>query len=334
MTDIGLEEGSGGEEMMKLLEESVLPHLEGGDLEIGLEEMDDGAAWELPDGNYLVFTTDTHVVKPLFFPGGDIGKLAVSGTVNDLAVMGADPKYLSSAIVVEEGFEREEVEEISRSMGETADEADVNIVTGDLKVVERGGLDGITVNTSGVGVAERLTKSSSLEPGDSIVVSGDVGRHGMAVLASRHGLDFSIESDVNPVNGLVQKLMEVDGVKSLKDPTRGGLAAALNEMADCSGVGVKVSEDKIPLDSEVEGAGKVLGIDPYGLANEGRVVVGVESPFVDDVMDVLRKSSLAPGAEVIGMCKEKNPGKVLLETEIGTKRVLRPPHGDPLPRIC
>lgn len=333
---VTLEEGAGGEEMIKLLKKSILPYIEGkgGDIDLGVKELDDGAAIKLNEGEYLVITTDSHVVKPRFFPGGDLGKLAVAGTINDLAVMGADPKVLSSGIVIEEGFDKEELETISKSMGQTAEEAGVPIVTGDIKVLGKGEVDGIIVNTTGFGISKRLTPSSGLKSGDKIIVSGTVGDHGMAIVTSRENFNSSIESDVAPVHDMVKKVLEVGGVTAMKDPTRGGLAAALNEMAASSNVGIRVVRQKIPVKPQVLGASEMLGIDPLMIANEGKVIIGVEESKAEEVLRVLKDHKLGKDAEIIGECTENNLGKVIMETEIGSLRLLKPPRRKPIPRIC
>lgn len=333
---VTIEEGAGGEEMVKLLKNTIFPSIEdkGGIAEVGVKELDDGAAIKLDDEKYLVFTTDSHVVKPRFFPGGDLGKLAVAGTINDLAVMGAEPKGLSSGLVLEEGFDKDELEKISASMGATAEEAGVPIITGDTKVVGKGDVDGVVINTSGVGISKRLTPASGLSAGDKIIVSGNVGNHGMTIVTSREGFESTIESDIAPVHGMVEEILEVGGITALKDPTRGGLATALNEMASSSEVGVLIEREKIPISSEVEGAGEMLGIDPLMIANEGKIVVGVKSSKAQKVLKTLRKNELGKNAEIIGECGEENVGKVVLETEIGSKRLLKPPRRKPIPRIC
>ncbi|KXB06528.1 hydrogenase expression protein [candidate division MSBL1 archaeon SCGC-AAA382A20] len=333
---ITLEEGAGGEEMINLLKKSILPFIEGrgGNVDLGVRELDDGAAIRLNEREYLVVTTDSHVVKPRFFPGGDLGKLAVAGTINDLAVMGANPKALSSGVVIEEGFDKDELEKISESMGQTAEEAKVPIVTGDLKVLGRGETDGILINTSGFGISSKLTPTSGLKPGNKIIVSGTMGDHGMTIVTNRENFESSIKSDIAPVHNLVRGVLEVDGVTAMKDPTRGGLAAALNEMASGSEVGIKIKREKIPVTPEVRGAGEMLGIDPLMIANEGKVVIGVEEFQAEQVLEALRDHELGKDSEIIGECTQNNVGKVILETEIGSLRILKPPRRKPIPRIC
>ncbi len=335
--EVSLEAGAGGLEMIKLLKESVFPSIEVEENipKIGIEEMDDGAVINLEGTDkYLVFTTDSHLVKPRFFPGGDLGKLAVCGTINDLAVMGADPIALSSSIVLEKGFPREELERISESMGKTAEGAGVPIVTGDTKVAGEGDVDGIIVNTSGVGICDELTPASGLNPGDKIIVSGNIGDHGMSIVADREDFEFDIESDVAPVHELVQKIKDVGGVTAIKDPTRGGLAASLNEMASASGVDIEVEKEDIPIDSKVEGAGEMLGIDPLKIANEGKIVVGVDPSKAQRVLESLRSEEAGKNSQIIGECVGEGDGRVLLNTEIGSSRMLKTPRREPVPRIC
>ncbi len=322
--------------MIKLLKESIFPFIEGkgGNVDLGIKELDDGAAIKISEEEHIVFTTDSHVVKPRSFPGGDLGKLAVAGTINDLAVMGADPKALSSGIVIEEGFDRDELSKISESMGNTAEEAGVPIVTGDTKVVGRGEIDEILINTSGVGISKKLTPTSGLKVGNKIMVSGTIGDHGMTIVSNRENFDSSIQSDIAPLNGLIKEILEVGGINAMKDPTRGGLAAALNEMATSSKVGISVSREKVPVSPEVRGASEMLGIDPLMIANEGKAVVGVEEKKAGELLDVMRSHELGKEATIIGECTQKNAGRVVLETEIGSHRLLKPPRRKPIPRIC
>lgn len=333
---VTLEEGAGGEEMFQLLKKSIFPFIEekGGEVDLGVKELDDGAAVRLNDDEYLVITTDSHVVKPRFFPGGDLGKLSVAGTINDLAVMGADPIALSSGVVIEEGFDKDELAKISESMGNTAEEAGVPIVTGDTKVVGKGEIDGVLINTSGFGISKKLTPASGLSFGDKIIISGTVGDHGMTIVSSREDFDSTIKSDIAPVHKMVKEALKVGGVTAMKDPTRGGLAAALNEMASSSNVGINIKRDKVPVSPKVRGAAEMLGIDPLMIANEGKVIFGVKNSKAEKILEVLKTHKLGKNAEIIGECTEKNIGKVILETEIGSKRLLKPPRRKPIPRIC
>lgn len=328
--------GAGGLVMEKFLLERVLPkfHLRAAG-PIGLDQLDDGAVLELPPGK-VVFTTDSHVVKPLFFPGGDIGKLAVTGTVNDLVVMGARPVALSLALVVEEGFPISELERILDSAAEVLREIEVALVTGDTKVMGKGELDGLVINTAGVGVAERVISDAGLRPGDWIVVTGPVGEHGLAILAARNELPLEtpVASDVASLWPALAPALATGGITAMKDPTRGGLAAALNEMARKSGVGVEVEEEKIPVRPEVRGLCELLGISPYELACEGRAVLAVAEEKLAEVLAALRSHPLTQEAQVIGRATGNYPGKVVLHTSVGGRRFLEMPLGDPVPRIC
>lgn len=328
--------GAGGLVMEKLIRERILPKFKlraAGP--IGLDQLDDGAVLDLPPGK-IVITTDSHVVKPLFFPGGDIGKLAVTGTVNDLVVMGARPVALSLALVIEEGFPLGDLERILESAAAVLAEIGVALVTGDTKVMGKGEVDGLVVNTTGIGVAERVVPDSGVRPGDFLVVTGSVGEHGLAVLAARNELpvEIPVGSDVAPLWPALAEALTTGGITAMKDPTRGGLAAALNEMAQKSGVGIGVEEEKIPVRPEVRGLCELLGISPYELACEGRAVLAVAPEKLEPILDALHKHPLTQGAQVIGRATESYPGKVILRTSVGGKRFLEMPLGDPVPRIC
>jgi hydrogenase expression/formation protein HypE len=287
----------------------------------------------------LAFTTDTYVVHPRVFPGGDIGMLAVHGTVNDLAVAGARPRYLSAGFVLEEGLPLEELERVVRSMRAAADACGVVLVTGDTKVVDRGKGDGLYVNTAGIGVIERgvVLGPRRVRPGDTILVSGDVGRHGIAVLSVREGIAFetAIESDCASVAPLAAALLDAElDVHCLRDPTRGGLASVLNEIALDAGVGVEVDERAVPVDDAVAGACELLGLDPLYVACEGRMVVFVSEGDAERALAALRGQSLGAGAARIGVVAEARPGTVTLRTRLGSRRLLDLLSGEQLPRIC
>jgi hydrogenase expression/formation protein HypE len=304
---------------------------------VGLDAMDDGAALRLGD-QWLVVTTDSHVVHPVFFPGGDIGRLAVAGTVNDLAMMGATrPLGLTSAVVIEEGFRRSDLVRIRDSMLATCREAGVAIVSGDTKVMGRGELDGIVIATSGVALASRLVRDCGLRPGDVIVFTGTIGDHGLALMALRHGLalDAPLESDVAPLNGLIARAMEAggDGISAMKDPTRGGVASALHEMASKSGVGIVIEEAKVPISPVVRSAAEMLGLDPFQIANEGKAILGVRPEAADRVLEALRSHPLGRAAAIVGECLAEHPGRVVLDTGFG-RRLVTESDGEPLPRIC
>ncbi|MDX1624593.1 MAG: hydrogenase expression/formation protein HypE [Gemmatimonadota bacterium] len=337
-TIVTLMHGAGGRAMRRLIEETLADGFpEDGVDGIGLASMDDGAAIRIGEG-WLVVTTDSHVIHPYAFPGGDIGRLAVAGTVNDLAMMGATkPLGLTSAVIVEEGFPTAELERVQRSMVGACREAGTTVVTGDTKVMGRGELDGIVINTTGVALADAVVADAGLSPGDAIVVTGTIGDHGIALMAVRHGLDFDADlaSDVAPINGLAEAALGVaDGaVTAMKDPTRGGLASALHEMAEKAGVGIAVDEAAVPVSDAVRSAAEILGLDPFHIANEGKAVLGVRADAVDAVVGVLRSHPLGAAAAVVGEATAENPGRVILDTGLG-RRLVTEPEGEPLPRIC
>jgi hydrogenase expression/formation protein HypE len=333
---IGLKHGSGGRAMRELIE-SVFLGLASPVDGIGLEALDDGAAIRVGD-RWLVVTTDSHVVHPIFFPGGDIGRLAVSGTVNDLAMMGAtEPLALTCAVVLEEGFPRDDLERIVASMKATAAEAGAPFVTGDTKVMGKGELDGIVLNTTGVAFASRVVTDAGLRPGDRLVVTGNVGDHGMAIMSRRHDLrlEGDLRSDVAPVNGLVREALRAGGedVVAMKDPTRGGVAGVLHEMAAKAKVGIVLEEAAVPVRDEVRAASEMIGIDPLLVANEGKVVIGVRARSLDEVLAALRAHPLGREAAVIATAVAERPGTVILDTGFG-RRILAEPEGELLPRIC
>jgi hydrogenase expression/formation protein HypE len=335
---IVMKQGAGGRAMRALIEDVFLRGFAEVPFDgIGLAAMDDGAA--IPFGDrWLVVTTDSHVIHPIFFPGGDIGRLAVSGTVNDLAVMGAtEVAALTCAVILEEGFSRADLERVQASMLETCREANALVVTGDTKVMGKGELDGIVINTTGVGFTDRPVRDCGLRPGDVLIVTGAVGDHGLAVMAARHGLSLEGElaSDVAPLNGLIRCALGAAGedVVAMKDPTRGGLASTLHEMAGKSGVGIVLEEMKVPVHAPVRAAGELLGIDPLNVANEGKAVMGVRPASVDRVLESLRSHPLGREAAAVGYCIGDRPGSVILDTGFG-KRLLVEPEGEPLPRIC
>ena len=335
---IGLTHGAGGRAMRRLITETLargfLAPVANG---IGLAAMDDGAAIRLGDG-WLVVATDAHVVQPIFFPGGDIGRLAIAGTVNDLAMMGAtEPLGIACAVVVEDGFPRADLERIQQSMAEACRDAGATIVTGDTKVMGRGELDGIVITTTGVAMALRIVPDAGLRPGDRIVLTGSIGDHGIALMARRHGLerDGDVQSDVAPLNALIRRALFAGdlGITAMKDPTRGGLASALNEMAEKSQVGIVIREPDVPIRPAVRAAAEVLGLDPFQIANEGKAVIGVHWEAVDPVLAALRSHPLGQEATVVGECIPQHVGRVILDTGIG-RRLLTEAEGLLLPRIC
>ncbi len=334
---IRLEHGAGGEVMEELLREVVLKTLTlksaGG---IGLDELDDGATIPI-NGTNIVFTIDGHTVRPLFFPGGDLGRLAVSGTVNDLAVMGAKPLALANSMIIGEGLETETLVRILKSMDSTAREVPVPIVTGDTKVVEEG--IGIFVVTAGVGVAEHPVSDAGAKVGDAVIVSGTIGDHGMAIMSHREGIAFETElkSDVAPIWDVVKAVADSIGwenMHAMKDPTRGGLSNALNEMASKANVGILINEEDVPVRPEVRAASEMLGISPYDVANEGKVVMIVPREHAEDAVEAMRRTEKGKDAAIIGEVIDEYRGKVLVSTIIGGRRFLEPPAGDPVPRVC
>jgi hydrogenase expression/formation protein HypE len=339
---VRLAHGGGGPAMRRLIEEVFVGGLGAmgagaADGAIGLAQMDDGAAIRVGD-RFLVFTTDSHVVKPIFFPGGDIGRLAVCGTVNDLAVMGAtEPLALCLGVVLEDGFARADLERVRDSLRDACREAGAVIVTGDTKVMGHGELDGIVLNTAGVAFADRVVSDAGLRPGDRVIVSGTLGDHGFAVLCARHALELEglLRSDVAPVNGLVREALRAGGddVVAMKDPTRGGLASALGEMASKAKVGVVVEDAALPVRPEVRAAAELLGIDPLHVANEGKVVFGVRPGAADRVLAALHAHPLGRDAAIVGRAVAERPGSIVLDTGFG-KRLVAELDGEPLPRIC
>jgi hydrogenase expression/formation protein HypE len=333
---VSLLHGAGGE-MMNALIADVLMKIKNTNVGgIGLESLDDGAAIPLAQGGYLVFTTDTHVVKPIFFPGGDIGRLSISGTVNDLAMMGAAPLALTSAIVMEDGFAISDLRRIVASMDEATQEVDAAIVTGDTKVVEKGALDKILINTAGIGFVEKPVRDCALKPGNKLIITGTIGDHGIAVLAKREDFHFRTElrSDVAPIWHTVKAALEVDAsaITAMKDPTRGGVASALNDMARKSGVEIVIEEKLLPINESIQAAAEMLGIDVLEVANEGKAIIGVEADNVDAVLNAIKRTKYGRKAAIIG--EVRTGKKVLMTTRIGGTRFVDAPLGDPVPRVC
>jgi hydrogenase expression/formation protein HypE len=329
-----LAHGGGGTLMHQLIERMFLPAFRNP----LLEARHDGAVLA-PGGVRLAFTTDAYVVRPLCFPGGDIGSLAVNGTVNDLAMCGARPLGLSAAFILEEGLAMETLWRIVQSMRRAADAAGVQLVTGDTKVVDRGKGDGIFITTAGIGlISHRLTIApASVRPGDAILLNGDIGRHGIAIMAVREGLEFeaAIESDCAPLADLVGSLLEAGlEVHCLRDLTRGGLASALNEIAGAAHLGVSVDEGSIPVREDVRGACEILGFDPLYVANEGRFVCILPAPVAERALRILRAEPLGAGACLIGRVTADASGLVTVRSRIGVRRVLDMLSGEQLPRIC
>ncbi len=317
--------------MHRLIREIIAPAFSMGQLA-------DAAVFDLPRGR-TALTTDSYVVSPLFFPGGDIGELAVCGTVNDLAMVGARPLYLTVGFVLEEGLPLEEFRRVVDSMAATARLAGVAIVTGDTKVVERGKCDGLFINTAGVGtVADEVDLSSRrIRPGDTVLVSGPCGSHGVAIMAGRNGISFDppLESDTACLNGLVEAMLKRSGgVKVLRDPTRGGLATTLREIAGEASRRIVLEEESVPILSSVRGACDILGLDPLYVANEGILIAIVEQEKAEEMVGVMRSHPLGSSTAVIGRVGEEDDGKVILTTAVGGTRMLEMLSGEQLPRIC
>lgn len=336
---IQLSHGAGGTIMNELLRASVIKNITkrralGG---AGLDEFDDGASLQLGDFEVVV-SSDAHTVDPIFFPGGDIGMLSACGAINDLAMMGAKPVALTDTIVVEEGFRIEDLEKIVRSMDRVAIGVDAAIIHGDFKVMPKGKLDGIIISTTGIGLVKRgsLILDSGLRPGDSIIVSGPLGDHGIAIASVRSGISFqtTVRSDASPLWRLMEAAIGSGKVTAAKDPTRGGFAMAINEMASRSQVSVWLDEDEIPIREEVRGACEMLGLDPLELTCEGRAVFGVAHEDAERVLDAVQSLPEGEGARIIGEVKAERPGYVILETSSGGKRIVNPPLGEATPRIC
>lgn len=334
---ITLSHGSGGKSTHNLIEGVIAPAFSNP----LLDPMDDAATFAIDGtGQRMAFTTDTYVVSPLFFPGGDIGKLAVHGTINDLAMAGAEPLYLSAGLILEEGFAISDLRRIVASMAQAAREAGVAIVTGDTKVVQRGKADGIFINTAGIGImrATRQIGQTQLQPGDKVLLSGPIGDHGIAIMLAREELEIEtdIESDTAPLHTLTAALLKVagEGVHCMKDPTRGGVATALNEMALGSEVSIALDENTIPVRQGVRGACEILGLDPLTIANEGKLLAIVSSEKAEAALATMRAHPLGREAAIIGSVQAEPAGLVFLRTDIGGMRVLDMLVGDPLPRIC
>lgn len=326
--------GGGGKLTAELIQKFFLPAFHNP----FLAPLDDQAVLEF-NGTRLAFTTDSFVVSPIFFPGGDIGSLAVNGTINDLAMSGARPRYIAAAFILEEGFAMDELRRVIESMRRSCAEADVLLVTGDTKVVNRGHGDKIFITTTGLGVLDKRVRISGdqARPGDRVILSGSVGEHGMAVMSQREHLEFAgaIQSDTAPLHTLVEAMLEAsENIHCLRDPTRGGLATTLNELAAASRAGIQVEERKIPVPESVKGACEILGLDPLYVANEGKLVAMVAPEAAETVLGRMRGHPLGREAQIIGEVVSGHPGRVLAKTGIGGTRVLDVMFGEQLPRIC
>jgi hydrogenase expression/formation protein HypE len=334
---IGMAHGAGGEMMQSLISDIILNNINNKQVDggIGLSELDDGATIPLGECD-IVISTDSHTINPIFFPGGDIGRLSVVGTVNDVAVMGAKPLAIANAMVISEGFSSDDLVRIIKSMNEACKEANIAMITGDTKVMERDKLDNIIISTTGVGIVRKgeVITDSGLEIGNKIILSGSVGDHGISLMSYREGFGFEtdLKSDVAPVWEIVKEALKIGGVKALKDPTRGGIANTLNELSRKSNVGMIIQEEKIPIKREVMAASEMLGIDPYEVANEGKVVLGVEDDKAEEILKAIKKTRYGINAQIIGEVTKGD--HVILDTYLGGKRILEAPIADPVPRVC
>ena len=329
-----LDHGSGGKISHRLTTDMLLPVFNNPIL----AQLNDGAILDL-DGMRLAFSTDSYTVDPIFFPGGNIGDLAINGTVNDVAMCGGDPVYLSAALIIEEGFSMTDLEKIVSEMGKAAKTAGVSVVTGDTKVVPKGAVDKIFINTSGIGLIPPNVNIAShhAKPGDQIILSGTIADHGITILTRREGLSFktSLSSDTAPLNHMVKQMLNAGlGIRVLRDPTRGGVGTALNEIAEKSNMGIKIYEENIPLKNEVAGACELLGFDPLYLANEGKLLAFVSAEDTAAALAAMRANCYGKDAAVIGEVVEEHIGKVILETRIGGMRIVDMLAGEQLPRIC
>ena len=335
---VAMKHGGGGRATRSLIGELLVRGFAEPANGFGLAAMDDGAAIPMSGGRSLIVTTDSHVIKPIEFPGGDIGRLSVCGTVNDLAMMGAtEVAGLTCSVILEDGFPLEVLERIHESMVAACREAGTTVVTGDTKVMGRGEVDGIVINTAGFGFTDRVIRDCTLRAGDLIVVTGTVGDHGMAVMSARHdlGLGSSLISDVAPLNALIAMAMGAggDGLIAMKDPTRGGVASALHEMATKSNAGIVIEEPCVPIRDAVRSSCEMLGVDPLQVANEGKALIGIRPEAAGRVLTALRAHPLGRSAAVIGHCISDHAGSVILDTGFG-RRLLIESDGEPLPRIC
>ena len=332
--NILLAHGAGGKQSRDLVSEIFAKHFSNPTL----DAMGDAGVVEMPS-NKIAMTTDGYVVKPIFFPGGDIGKLAICGTVNDLAVSGAKPRYITAGFVIEEGFSLNELETIASSMAKAAEEAGVTIVAGDTKVVARGDCEGVFITTAGVGeiVSTEPITPDRIQPGDAVIINGSIADHGMAIMAARKDLSLAapIVSDCASLNGLTSALMKaIPGTRFMRDATRGGLAAVLCEACEGQNFGIEIVEDSIPLNEATAATCEILGIDPLHVANEGKLIAFVPADSAELAVETLKKHPTGTGATIIGTITDSDEGRVRLTTAVGTHRLITMPTGDLLPRIC
>jgi len=331
-----LSHGNGGLMMHDLIDNLFIKHF-GNKI---LEEQTDSAILPI-ESREVAFTTDSFVIDPLFFPGGNIGKLAVCGTVNDLAVSGAEPRYLSVSFIIEEGFPMHDLEAIVKSLAEEARNAQVTIVTGDTKVVNKGKCDKLFINTSGIGIVRKadnlVGKAQNIEPGDVIIINGTIGDHGMAVMNARESFNFksAIISDCASLNHLIRDVLDqTQGVKFMRDPTRGGVATVLNELAGKINLGIEISETALPVSTGVKAMCEILGFEPLHIANEGKVLIVADQDAGGQILEIMKKNKLGLQSAIIGRVTGDHPRKVVLKTETGGRRIIDSLTGDPLPRIC
>lgn len=332
--NILLEHGSGGKISHSLITDIMLPIFNNPIL----SQLNDGAIFDI-EGKRLAFSTDTYVVDPIFFPGGNIGTLSINGTVNDIAMCGATPLFLSAGLIIEEGFSLADLKTILQEMSIAAEKAGVKVVTGDTKVVPKGAADKIFINTSGIGIIPKNMDIAShrARPGDKIILSGSIADHGITILTQREGMTFdsSVASDTAPLNHMVKNMLSVcKNIHVLRDPTRGGIGTALNEIAIKSEIGIKIYEEKIPVKNEVAAICELLGFDPVYIANEGKLLAFVPPDHVEKVLDVIRENRFGREACIIGEVVEDNPRKVFMQTRIGGTRIVDMLTGEQLPRIC
>ena len=331
MKKIEIGHGSGGRLTRDLIENIFLKYLKSDEL----KPLEDAASIDLDHNRRAAITTDSYVIRPVFFPGGNIGKLSVCGTVNDLVVSGAKPKYLTVGFIIEEGFPMEDLENIVRSINETAERAGVKVVTGDTKVVEKNKGDGIYINTTGVGEIVKPMDLANVSDGDKVIITGTIGDHGTAVAIAREefNIDAAVESDCAALNGMLEPLFDIDGMKWMRDPTRGGVATVLVELSGATGLGVSISEEKVPVREDVRFIQEMLGYDPLYLANEGKAIIVVSAESAGRVLEVLKGHPLGKDAAMIGEVTADHRG-LILKTRIGGERALDMLEEDTLPRIC
>jgi len=338
-TVLELNHGAGGTIMDEFLSSILslysLKKVENG---IGADEMDDGATISLPSGDTLIVSADSHTVTPLFFPGGDLGKLAASGTINDVVMMGGKPIAITCALLIEEGTRYGLVKRILSSFAKVCEENNVAVIGGDTKVLPKGNVDQIYISTVGLGfrISSQPIADNQLQVGDKIIISNYPGMHGASLIARREGINLSttLESDVSPLTSLLLPIIEKGGIRAMKDPTRGGLGGALNELASKSDKGIILEEESIPIHPQVNGICELLGIDMFSLSSEGTVVMAVEKEKAEEILSILQSHNLGKNAQIIGEVSEKYKGKVVVHTPIGGHRLLRKPLGEPIPRVC